>query len=158
MLTDSPLKVVRCIKSKEPSPDVCEYVSSYMTLTYKFSLRTVKCDLPKPRQLFLSYHMGKPIKSATISKYLVKSMELAGIDVGCFKAHTTRGIFPSLMNSQGYSAHKIISQGDWSNVSTFEKHCNRFPDNSPAGILITEVTCRSKNLVYIFYFYIFYFF
>ena len=142
---NKPVKVVRCIRSKEPSLDVCEYVSTYMTRTYKFRLRAVESGLPKPRQLFLSFHTGKPIKRATISKYLVQAMELAGIDVATFKAHTTRGILPSLMSSQGYSAHKIISQGDWSNVSTFEKHYNRVPDDSPAGILIKEVAGRSRN-------------
>ena len=66
-----PVKVVKCIRSSDPSLDVCEYVSTYMTRTYKFRLQAVRKGLPKPRQLFLSYYSGKPIKRATISKYIV---------------------------------------------------------------------------------------
>ena len=49
-------------------------------------------------------------------------MELASIDVECFRAHTTRGILPSLMIPQGCicTAHQIMDQGSWSNVTTFK--------------------------------------
>ena len=140
-----PVKVVKCIRSSDPSLDVCEYVSTYMTRTYKFRLRAVRKGLPKPRQLFLSYYSGKPIKRATISKYIVKTMELAGIDVSCYKAHSTRGALPSFMSSKGVSAHDIMSQGDWQHVTTFEKWYNKVPDNSPAGLLIQDVVGRRRN-------------
>ena len=142
---NQPVKVVHCIRSKEPTLDVCEYVSTYMTRSYKFRIRAVDKGLPKPKQLFLSYATGKPIKRATIAKYITKTMELAGIDVSCFKAHTTRGIIPSIMSTQGCSAHQIMQQGSWSNVTTFEKHYGRVPENSPAGVLIQEVIGRRKN-------------
>ena len=140
-----PIKVVSCFKSENPSLDVCEYVSSYMTRTLKFRLKAVRKGNPKPTQLFLSYYTGKPIKRATIAKYLLKTMELAGLDVSCYKAHTFRGALPSRMCSAGASAHAIVSQGDWSHVSTFNRYYNRVPDDSPAGLLIQEAIGRRRN-------------
>ena len=140
-----PVKVVSCYKSSNPALDVCEYVSTYMTRTLKFRLKAVRKGLPKPTQLFLSHFTGKPIKRATISKYILQSMDLAGIDVNCFKAHSVRGIIPSLMSSAGASAHDIVSQGDWQHVSTFDRFYKRVADNSPAGLLIQEVVGRKRN-------------
>ena len=140
-----PVKVVSCFKSENPSLDVCEYVSSYMTRTLKFRLKAVKKGNPKPTQLFLSYFTGKPIKRATIAKYLLKTLELSGIDVTCYKAHTFRGALPSRLSSAGASAHTIITQGDWSQVSTFNRFYNRIVDESPAGLLVQEVMGRHNK-------------
>ena len=140
-----PVKVVCCYKSENPQLDVCEYVSSYMTRTLKFRLKAVRRGCPKPTQLFLSYFTGKPIKRATISKYILKTMELAGLDVQCYKAHSVRGALPSRMSTAGASAHDIISQGDWKHVSTFDRFYRRLPDDSPAGLLIQEVVGRRRN-------------
>ena len=140
-----PVKVVSCHRSQNPSLDVCEYVSSYMTRTLKFRLKAVRRGFPKPTQLFLSYFTGKPIKRATISKYILRTMELSGLDVSCYKAHTVRGAVPSRMSTAGASAHDIISQGDWQHVSTFDRYYNRVSDDSPAGLLIQEVMNRRRN-------------
>ena len=140
-----PTKVVSCHKSANPSLDVCEYVSSYLTRTLKFRLKAVRKGSPKPTQLFLSYFTGKPIKRATISKYILKTMSWAGIDTDCYKAHSVRGAIPSLMSSAGASASDIISQGDWQHVSTFDRYYRRVNDDSPAGLLIQEVVGRRRN-------------
>ena len=142
---NQPVKIVKCIKSSIPELDVCEYVSTYMNRTLKFRLKAVEQGHEKPRQLFLSYFSGKPIKRATISKYLMKVMALAGIDINCFKAHSIRGVFPSLMKEKGFSTHQILSQGDWSRVTTFDRFYNRVPEDSPAGIMIREVAGRRRN-------------
>ena len=142
---NKPVKIVKCHKFSNPALDVCEYVSSYLTRTLKFRLKAVQKGGSKPRQLFLSWHMGKPVKRATLSKYVVRTMELAGIDVSSFKAHSTRGLFPSIMKRKGFSAQQILSQGDWSNVNTFQRFYGREPDDSPAGILISEMLGKSRK-------------
>ena len=117
----------------------------YLNKTLKFRLRAVKRGLPKPRNLFLSYFTGRPIRRATISKYLLKVMQIAGIDVQCFKAHSFRGIGPSIMNRKGCSPSKIMEQGDWRQAHTFNKYYDREPENSPAGRLILEVAGKRRN-------------
>ena len=72
-------------------------------------------------------------------------MNLAGIDTNCYKAHTTRGVGPSIICKKGASPGKILEQGDWRNVSTFFKHYNRESEDSPAGRLILEATGRKRN-------------
>lgn len=142
---NKPIKIVKCSKSTVESLDVCKYVSEYMVKTLKFRLKAISKGKAKPCQLFLSPFTGKPVKRATLAKYIVKTMRLAGIDVSQFTAHSVRGLLPSLMSKQGCSINQIMSQGDWSNVRTFNQYYNRHPDNSPAGILIKDVVGRSRN-------------
>ena len=139
-----PVRVVKCIKWEDPSLNVADYVVGYLNRTLKFRLRAVKKGLPKPRILFLSYYTGRPIRRATISKYLIKAMHLAGIDTDCFKAHSYRGIGPSIMNRKGCSPSKIMEQGDWRQAQTFNRFYNKEAENSPVDRLILEVTGKRR--------------
>ena len=68
---------------------------------------------------------GLPVTRITISRWLTEVMTLAGIDTSYFKGHSTRGASTSKAKSRGANPHQIINQGDWTNVSTFERHYNR---------------------------------
>ena len=140
-----PVRVVKCIKFSDPSLNVADYVAAYLNRTLRFRLRAVKLGLPKPRSLFLSYHTGKPVRTSTLSRYILVTMELAGINTEVFKAHSARGTFPSLMKSKGASASIIMQQGDWRNCSTFERFYCRESEDSIAGKLIQEVIGKSRN-------------
>ena len=140
-----PVNVVKCYKSDDPSLNVADYVMFYLNTTFKFRLRAVSKGLPKPRQLFLSAFTGKPMRRATIAKYLLKAMSIAGIDTNTFKAHSARAVFPSRLYRKGASTHKILSQGNWKNFSTFNKFYNREAEDSPEGQLILEVTNKKRH-------------
>ena len=113
--------------------------------TFKFRLKAVDSGLPKPTSLFLSYHTGKQVRTSTLSKYILTTMELAGIDTDVYKAHTTRGAFPSLMRRKGCSANNILEQGDWSSISTFQRYYSRESEDTQAGLLIQEVLGKKRN-------------
>ena len=140
-----PIRVVKCSKIDDPSLDVCSYVAGYLQRTYKFRLRAVANGGEKPTQLFLSYYNGKPIKKATISRYILMKLDCAGIDTSCFKAHSARNIVPSLMKRKGCSPNVILSQGDWANVTTFSKHYDKESEDSPAGRLIQGILGKRRN-------------
>ena len=72
-------------------------------------------------------------------------MDLAGIENSCFKAHSARGIGPSILCKKGSSPAKIMEQGDWRHVSTFHKFYNRESEDSPVGRLILEVKGKRRN-------------
>ena len=139
-----PVRVVKCIKFDEPSLDVCSYVIAYMQKSLKYRIRDVNKGLPNPRQLFLSYSTGKPLRRATISKYLLEVLSLAGIDTSTFKAHSYRGALPSIMSKRCASPGQILAQGDWQQMGTFERYYNRYADNSVEGRLIAQVTGANK--------------
>ena len=140
-----PIRVVRCIKLDDPALDVCSYVAGYLQKTYKFRLRAVARGLPKPTQLFLSYYNGKAIKKATIARYILMTLECAGINTQCFKAHSCRNVVPSLMKKKGCSPSTILQQGDWTSMSTFLKHYDKFSEDSPSGRLITQILGKRRN-------------
>ena len=140
-----PVTVVKCMKWDDPSLNVADYVVGYLNKTLKFRLRAIAKGLPKPINLFLSCYTGKPLKRATISKYLLKVMSMSGIDTECFKPHSARGIGPSLMFKKGSSPNTILEQGNWKNLDTFKRFYNRESEDSPAGKLILEVAGRKRN-------------
>ena len=108
-----PIRVVKCIRFDDPSLDVCNYVMVYLQKTLKYCISAVNKGRPKPKQLFLSYSSGKPLSRATIAKYLLDVLTLAGIDTNTFKAHSYRGNLPSNMAKRNASPGKILAQGDW---------------------------------------------
>ena len=142
---NQPIKVVKCVKWEDPALDVCDYVIAYLNKTLRYRLRALARGYPKPRQLFLSAFTGKAMRRATIAKYLLKTMTLAGIDTQCFKAHSARGVGPSVMFRKGSSPEKIMDQGNWSSVKTFKRFYNRYPDNSVEGQLILDVTKKRRQ-------------
>ena len=139
-----PVRVVKCIKFDEPSLDVCSYVMAYMQKSLKYRIRDVNKGLPKPRQLFLSYSTGKPLRRATISKYLLEVLSLAGIVTSTFKAHSYRGALPSIMSKRCASPGQILAQGDWKQLGIFERYYNRYADDSVEGRQIAQVTGTNK--------------
>ena len=52
-------------------------------------------------------------------------MSLAGIDTSYFKAHSTRGAGLNKAKSRGANPSQIVQQGDWTNVTTWERHYER---------------------------------
>ena len=140
-----PVTVVKCVKWDDPTLNVCDYVVAYLNRTRKFRLKAVSKGLPKPRNLFLSAFTGKPLKRNTISKYLLKTMSMAGIDTNCFKAHSARGVGPSILYSKGSTPQKIMEQGNWKNINTFNRFYNRESEDTPEGQLILEVTKKRRN-------------
>ena len=116
-----PVRVVKCVRFDEPALDVSHYVMVYLQRSLKYRAIAVSKGLPKPRNLFLSYATGKPLRRASIAKYILEVLELAGIDTSCFKAHTTRGSLPSIISGRGSSPEKILAQGDWKHLGTFKR-------------------------------------
>ena len=118
-------RVVICPRWSDPALDVEKCVTTYMSRTLKYRIREVRARRPKPNQLFLSHKTGKPIARNTISRWLTEVMSMAGIDTTYFKGHSTRGAGVSKAKSRGANPNQLMLQGDWSNVTTFEKHYDR---------------------------------
>ena len=118
-------RVVICPRWSDPALDVEKCVTTYMARTLTFRIKAVRQGKPKPNQLFLSHKTGLPVARNTISRWLKEVMSLAGIDTTYFKAHSTRGAGVSKAKSRGANPNQLILQGDWTNVSTFEKHYDR---------------------------------
>ena len=117
----------------------------YMQRSIKHRIRAVDKGLPKPRQLFLSYSTGKPLRRASISQYILEVLRLAGINTSSFKAHSTRGALPSIMSARGASPQVILNHGDWRNLGTFKRFYDRHTDTSIEGRLIWQVNRNSGS-------------
>ena len=119
-------RVVVCPKWPDPALDVERCVTDYMARSVTLRYRVVsKLKLPKPTQLFISFKSGLPVSRPTISRWLTEVMSMAGIDTSYFKGHSTRVASTSKAKSRGANPTQLMNQGDWTNISTFERHYQR---------------------------------
>ena len=74
---------------------------------------------------FISYATKKPVKSCTIAKWVCSTLELSGICVKTFGAHSVRGASTSKAKSMGLTLKQISKAAGWTADSTFSRHYNR---------------------------------
>ena len=131
-----PAKKVLCVEWDAPELDVCKYVEVYLRKTFKYRLKAVRLGGKKPTQFFLSHRNGKPVKRASISRWIREVLVLSGIDVTTFKAGSTRSASSSAAARCGASPQQIMKLGDWSNLGTYHRFYNKELDDTPVGRLI----------------------
>lgn len=67
----------------------------------------------------------KKVVTSTVSRWVKDVIQLSGIDVTIFKAHSTRTAASSKASSIGISVTEILKRAGWSNESTFQKFYNK---------------------------------
>jgi integrase len=80
----------------------------------------------KENKLFISFK--KPygaVSKDTISRWINIVMEQAGVDVKCFKPHSTRSASTSAADKLGVPVATILKTAGWSNEATFQKYYNK---------------------------------
>ena len=78
-----------------------------------------------PTELILSYaYPHKPIKSATLARYVLEFLGECGIDITVYTAHSTRKASTSKGNNMGLSLKDINKAAGWKGTCTFQKHYN----------------------------------
>ena len=118
-------RVVICPSWSDPALNVEKCVTDYMARTLTLRSKVFRKKKFKPKQLFISHKSGLPVARNTISRWLTEVMTLAGVDTTYFTAHSTRGASTSKAKARGANPQQIINQGDWKNVTTFERHYHR---------------------------------
>ena len=107
----------------EGDEDLCPVSCLNCYLTRSTSWRSIEADgTHNPNQLLLSHI--KPhniVTKSTIARWLKDVLNLAGINVNIYKAHSTRSAASSKAEALGLCIEEIIQQGNWSNKNTFEK-------------------------------------
>jgi len=74
-------------------------------------------------QLLLSFVKPHgPIVACSIAKWLRTVMEMAGIDVEKYKAHSTRSAATSKAKQKGLTAHEIMTRANWLRENTFLRY------------------------------------
>ena len=139
----SPASKIVCVSWDAPELNVEDYVLYYMSKTFKYRLKAWKNNKVDVKQLFLSYRTGRPIKKASISRWVREVMNLSGIDISTFAPHSTRGASISEATRRGATPSQILSQGNWSNLGTYQRFYNREIHDTPIGQLILQAsTCK----------------
>ena len=136
----SPASKIVCVSWDAPELNVEDYVLYYMSKTLKYRLKAWKKNKVDVKQLFLSYRTGRPIKKASISRWVREVMNLSGIDISTFAPHSTRGASISEATRRGATPSQILSQGNWSNLGTYQRFYNREIHDTPIGQLILQAS------------------
>ena len=98
--------------------------------TIKHYLRRTKSYRGDKDQLLLT--TVKPFKQAskaTVSKWVLKSLKMAGIDTTKFSSHSTRAASTSLA-AKMIPLQSVMKAANWKNVSTFAKYYNKPVEDS----------------------------
>ncbi|KAM4747505.1 uncharacterized protein WCC33_005072 [Rhinophrynus dorsalis] len=86
----------------------------------EYELRTAALRHSAFPQLLISFRKPfLPVSAATLSRWVRWVMQLAGIDVSLFGAHSTRGAMASMALHAGGRLEDILRAADWSRESTF---------------------------------------
>ena len=97
-----------------PEERICPMHTLLHYLDRTLGLR--KCD-----QLIVSFRTFKAITSSTLARWLKAVLQLSGIDVQCFKAHSYRSASASAAYRGGCSLQEILRTADWSSAKNFRK-------------------------------------
>ena len=134
----SPVTKVVCVEWDAPELNVADYVLYYMKRTLKYRLKAWNKDKKDIKQLFLSHRTGKPVTRASISRWIREIMYLSGVDTSTYAPHSTRGASISEATRRGASPAKIMAQGNWTNLGTYQRFYHRERDDTPIGQLILQ--------------------
>lgn len=76
--------------------------------------------------LFISpYKPHKPVSVSSISRWVKRCLNKAGVDTSVFGAHSTRAASTSQALRKGISMSEICRAAGWSNCTTFARHYNK---------------------------------
>ena len=105
--------------SRSDRPSICVVSSLRMYLSKTASLRV--SDSQKTA-LFVSFQ--KPhhvVSTATLSRWLVSVLSLAGIDTNTFRGHSTRAAVATHSLRTGMSVQQVLNSAFWSQTSTLRR-------------------------------------
>ena len=147
----SPATKVVCVEWDAPELNVADYVLYYMRKTLKYRLKAWNTNKEDIKQLFLSHRTGKPVKRASISRWIREVMFLSGVDVSTFAPHSTRGASISEATRRGASPAQIVAHGNWSTLGTYQRFYNREVHDTPVGRMVLQASlCKCSFLAFAF--------
>ena len=112
--------------------DACKRLCVVRTL--KRYLRLTE-EVRKHKQLLLSFMKPfGPVSRDTISRWTLKVLQLAGIDIAKYKSHSTRGASTSAAKRLGVPVAKILKQASWRNEHSFAKYYDKDIDSENADM------------------------
>ena len=123
--------VIKCVSSDIDELNVCKCVKEYLSRTNPH-----RNSEANNFQLFVSWKNFKAVTKQSISRWLLTTLSLAGIDTGKYKAHSFRGAGLSHAYSKGVPLEKIVEAGRWSNSNTFRTYYCAPSDTSDVGRII----------------------
>jgi hypothetical protein len=97
---------------------VNESLCAMHTLLYYIA---VTKDIRLTQYLFISYVTCRAVTSGTLARWLKCVLQLSGIDVSCYKAHSFRSASTSAAFHKGCSIKDILSTANWKSDNNFRK-------------------------------------
>ena len=129
-------------------PNICPVQALLCYESRSKPFRGKQPHLKTGNPLFLSVRKPhKPVKPATISHWLKKIMNSAGIDTNIFSAHSTQGAATSKAKSAGVSTGDILKAANWSTTSTFCRFYHRPVNSGKFGRGVLRTGATSETLV-----------
>ena len=120
--------IITCVSASEEEFNVANHI--------KFYIESTKSFRKDNNYLFLSWKTKKNVTRPTLARWLKLVLKLSGIDTSLYGAHSYRGAGLSNAFYKGAPIHKIMVQGNWSDVNIFWSHYHAPPSDSHLGHII----------------------
>ncbi|KAM4696339.1 LOW QUALITY PROTEIN: uncharacterized protein WCC33_015103 [Rhinophrynus dorsalis] len=102
----------------------------------EYEKRTAPHRNPKWSQLLISFRTPfLPVSAATLARWVRWIMQLAGINIALFGAHSSRGAMASMALQSGGRLEDILRAADWSRESTFKEFYCKPIDHVSTNVL-----------------------
>ena len=85
-------------------------------------------------------HTYRPASRDTLARWLREVLDAAGVNIGKYRAHSTRSAAVSAAHSKDLPIDTIISTVGWSSDRTFVRFYNK-PVEQPANFALTVLSC-----------------
>jgi integrase len=108
----------------EPNPKICPLrtVDDYLKVTEPIRNKE---DNPMNRFFVCCNKPHGPASKATIRRWLLEAMTVAGIDTNHYKAHSTRSSASTKAKAKGVPLTIILERGNWKSKLVWERHYYR---------------------------------
>lgn len=74
----------------------------------------------------------------TVSNWVKRMLEQAGVDTGKFKAHSTRSAATSMVTKKGIDVNALLKVACWKSEQTFGKFCNK-PIEDESSVMVNTL-------------------
>ena len=92
-------------------------------------------ELRKHQQLLLSsVKPHGPISRDTLSRWVLKTLEISGVDTQKYKGHSTRGATTSAAKRLGVPLNVIMKQASWRSAQSFARFYDKRLDEGQASV------------------------
>ena len=88
----------------------------------------------------------KPVTRSTLTKWVLRMLDLSGVDIKMLKAHSLRAAVTSKVSNLGLQLKDILENGNWTQESTWQKFYHKRVRSASQRLQETLLSEKTTNM------------